>query len=149
MENLAFLKTKTFYKFYSLTTNAVLSLSFVFNLLGILGDLLVQNIAGFLIVLGTVLLIGQILLVLINVNRKDKVGAYLIRLAYVTMFVMIFCMLAITVGQLVASFYLFGGDSLQANLLFSSVGLTSLACFGICLTGICYHTQSWESIWNY
>ncbi|MGY5857756.1 MAG: hypothetical protein RTU63_00185 [Candidatus Thorarchaeota archaeon] len=148
MENLSFLKTRTFTKYYSLTTNVVLSLSIVFNLLGILGELLIQNIAGFLIILGTVLLIGQILLVLNNVNREDKVGWYIIRLAYVTMFVMIFCMLAITVGQLVASFYIFGGNSLQANLLYASTGMTSLACFGICFSGICFHTRSMENVWN-
>jgi hypothetical protein len=148
LENLVFLKTKTFSKYYSITTNAVLSLSFVFNLLGILGDLLIQNIAGFLIVLSVVLLVGQILLVLNHANRSDKVGWYLIRLTYVTMFVMILSMLAITVGTLIASFYLVGGNSLQANLMFSSIGMTSLASFGICLSGICYHTHSMENVWN-
>ena len=148
MENLAFLKTKTFSKYYSITTNAVLSLSIVFNLLGILGDLLIQNIAGFLIVLGIVLLIGQFLLVLNHVNRSDKIGWYLIRLAYVTMFVMMLAMLSVTGGQLIASFYLLGGNSLQANLMFSLIGMTSLASFGICLSGICYHTHSIENVWN-
>lgn len=148
MENVAFLKTKTFSKYYSITTNAVLSLSIVFNLLGILGDLLIQNIAGFLIVLGIVLLIGQFLLVLNHVNRSDKIGWYLIRLAYVTMFVMMLAMLSVTGGQLIASFYLLGGNSLQANLMFSSIGMTSLASFGICLSGICYHTHSIENVWN-
>ena len=148
LENLAFLKTKTFSKYYSITTNAVLSLSIVFNLLGILGDLLIQNIAGFLIVLGIVLLVGQILLVLNRANRSDKIGWYLIRLTYVTMFVMMLGMLSITGGQLIASFYILGGNSLQANLMFSSIGITSFACFGICLSGICYHTHSIENVWN-
>ncbi|MHA1863510.1 MAG: hypothetical protein ACTSWA_07055 [Candidatus Thorarchaeota archaeon] len=148
MENLAFLKNRTFSKYYSITTNAILSLSIVFNFLGVLGNLLIKNIAGFLIVLGIVLLVGQILLVLNHVNRSDKIGWYLIRLAYVTMFVMMLGMLSITVGQLVASFYILGGNSLQANLLFSSTGMTSLACFGICLSGICYHTHSVENVWN-
>jgi hypothetical protein len=148
LENLAFLKTKTFSKYYSITTNAVLSLSIVFNLLGILGDLLIQNIAGCLIVLGVVLLVGQILLVFNHANRSEKVGWILIRLAYVTMFVMILGMLAITGGTLIASFYLVGGNSLQANLMFSSIGMTSLASFGICLSGICYHTHSMENVWN-
>ena len=148
LEKLSFPKTKTFSKYYSLATNAVLSLSFVFNLLGILGDLLIQNFAGFLIVLGIVLLVGQILLVLNHANRSDKIGGYLIRLSYVTMFVIMYAMLSITVGQLVASFYILGGNSLQANLLFSSTGMISLACFGMCLTGFCYHTHSMENVWN-
>lgn len=148
MENLAFLKTKTFSKYYSITTNAVLSLSIVFNLLGILGDLLIQNIAGFLIVLGIVLLVGQILLVLNHANRSDKIGWYLIRLTYVTMFVMMLGMLSITGGQLIASFYILGGNSLQANLMLSSIGMTSLASFGICLSAMCYHTHSVENVWN-
>lgn len=148
MENLAFLKNRTFSKYYSITTNAILSLSIVFNFLGVLGNLLIKNIAGFLIVLGIVLLVGQILLVLNHVNRSDKIGWYLIRLAYVTMFVMMLGMLSITSGQLISSFYLLGGNSLQANLLFSSTGMTSLACFGICLSGICYHTHSVENVWN-
>jgi len=148
LENLTFLQTKIFSKYYSITTNAILSLSIVFNFLGVLGNLLIKNIAGFLIVLGIVLLVGQILLVLNHVNRSDKIGWYLIRLAYVTMFVMMLGMLSITVGQLVASFYILGGNSLQANLLFSSTGMTSLACFGICLSGICYHTHSVENVWN-
>ena len=148
MEKLSFLKTKTFSKYYSITTNAVLSLSIVFNLLGILGNLLIQNIAGFLIVLGIVFLIGQFLLVLNHVNRSDKIGWYLIRLAYVTMFVMMLAMLSVTGGQLIASFYLLGGNSLQANLMFSSIGITSLASFGICLSAMCYHTHSVENVWN-
>jgi len=148
LENLAFLKTKTFSKYYSITTNAVLSLSIVFNLLGILGDLLIQNFAGFLIVLGIILLIGQFLLVLNRANRSDKIGWYVIRLTYVTMFVMMLGMLSITGGQLIASFYLLGGNSLQANLMFSSIGMTSYACFGICFSGICYHTHSIENVWN-
>lgn len=148
MENLAFLKTKTISKYYSITTSAILSLSIIFNLLGILGDLLIQNIAGFLVVFGVVLLVGQILLVLNHVNRSNKIGGYLIRLAYVTMIVMMLGMLSITGGQLIASFYLAGGSSLQTNVLFSSIGMTSLASFGICLSGICYHTHSIENAWK-
>jgi hypothetical protein len=148
MEKLSFLKNRTFSKYYSVTTNAILILSIIFNLLGILGNLLLQAIAGFLIVLGIVLLIGQMLLVLNNVDRKDKIGQYLIRLTYVTMFVIMLVMLAITIGQLIASFYLLGGNSIQANLLLSSTGMTSLSCFGICLSGICVHTLSIENVWN-
>lgn len=148
MENLAFLKTKTFSSYYSITTSAILSLSIIFSLFGILGNLLVQNIAGFLIVLGVVLLFGQILLVLNNVNKGDKVGRILFRFAYVTLFVMILGMLSITGGTLIASFYLAGGNSLQAAVLFSSIGMTSLTCFGIGLSGICYHTHSIENVWN-
>ena len=147
MENLAFLKTKTFSRYYSITTGAILSLSIVFGFLGILGNLLIQSIYGFLVVFSVVLLVGQILLVLNFVNRSNKNGWYLIRLAYVTMFVMMLGMLSITGGQLIASFYILGGNSLQANLLFSSIGMTSLACFGICLSGICYHTHSIEDVW--
>ncbi len=148
MENLAFLKTKTFSRYYSITTGAILSLSIVFGFLGILGNLLIQSISGFLVVFGVVLLVGQILLVLNFVNRSNKNGWYLIRLAYVTMFVMMLGMLSITGGQLIASFYILGGNSLQANVLFSSIGMTSLACFGICLSGMCYHTHSIENVWD-
>ncbi len=148
MENLAFLKTKTFSRYYSITTSAILSLSIVFGFLGILGNLLIQSISGFLVVFSVVLLVGQILLVLNFVNRSNKNGWYLIRLAYVTMFVMMLGMLSITGGQLIASFYILGGNSLQANVLFSSIGMTSLACFGICLSGMCYHTHSIENVWN-
>lgn len=147
MENLAFLKTKTFSRYYSITTGAILSLSIVFGFLGILGNLLIQSISGFLVVFGVVLLVGQILLVLNFVNRSNKNGWYLIRLAYVTMFVMMLGMLSITGGQLIASFYILGGNSLQANVLFSSIGMTSLACFGICLSGMCCHTHSIENVW--
>jgi hypothetical protein len=147
LENIAFLKTKTFSKYYSTTTNAVLSLSILFNILGMGGDLLTQDIAGFLIVLGIALLVGQILLVLNLVNRKDKIGWYLIRLAYVTLFVTMLGMLSITAGQLVSSFYILGGNSLEGNILLSSIGMTSLACFGICLSGICYHTHSFDNVW--
>ena len=147
MENLAFLKTKTFSRYYSIMTNAVLSLNIIFSLLGILGNLLFQSITGFLVVLGVGLLFGQILLVLNNVNKSNKVGWILIRLAYVTMFVMILGMLSIIGGPLIASFYLLGGNSIQANVLLSSIGMTSWACFGICLSGICYHTHSIEDVW--
>ncbi|TFH09564.1 MAG: hypothetical protein E4H14_04195 [Candidatus Thorarchaeota archaeon] len=147
MENLAFLKTKTFSRYYSITTNVVLSLSIVFGLLGILGNVLFQSIAGFLVVLGVGLLFGQILLVLNNVNKSDRVGWILVRFAYMTMFVMILVMLLITVGTLIASFYLLGGNSLQAAILFSSIGMTSFCCIGIGFSGLCYHTHSIENVW--
>ena len=148
MQNLAFLKTKTFSRYYSITTNAVLVLSLVFNLLGILGNLAIQNIAGILVVLGIGLLLGQILLVLNLVNKSDKMGWILVRFAYGTLFVVILSLLSIVGGNVVASFYLLGGNSLQATVLFSTVGLTSLTSFGICLSGVCFHTLSIDNVWN-
>lgn len=148
MEKLAFLRTKSFSRYYSGITNAVLSLSLVFSLLGILGNLAIQNIAGILVVLGVGFLFGQILLVLNLVNKSDKIGWILVRFSYVTLFVVILGMLGITGGTVIASFYLLGGNSLQATVLLSSVGLTSLTCFGICLAGICYHTLSIDEVWN-
>ncbi len=148
MQNLALLKTKTFSRYYSIMTNAVLVLSIVFNLLGILGNLAIQNIAGILVVLGIGLLVGQILLVLNLVNKRDKMGWILVRFAYGTLFVVILSLLSIVVGIVVASFYLLGGNSLQATVLFSTVGLTSLTSFGICFSGICFHTLSIDNIWN-
>lgn len=129
-------------------TNAVLVLSIVFNLLGILGNLAIQNIAGILVVLGVGLLLGQILLVLNLVNKSDKMGWILVRFAYGTLFVVILSLLSIVGGNVVASFYLLGGSSLQATVLFSTVGLTSLTSFGICLSGMCFHTLSIDDVWN-
>ena len=57
-------------------------------------------------------------------------------------------MLAITAGQLVTSFYILGANSSLASLQFSTIGMTSLACFGICLSGVCYHTHSIENVWK-
>lgn len=148
MENIAFLKTKKFSRLFSATTTAVLSLSLVFSLLGFLGNLVVQNLAGILVVLGIGLLFAQILIVLNQVNKRTKIGWILVRFAYVTLFVTILGMLAITGGTLIASFYLLGGTSLQATVLFSTIGLTSLTSFGICLSGICYHTLSIENVWK-
>lgn len=148
MENLPFLKTKAFARYYSISTNALLSLSIVFSVLGILGNLVVQNIAGILVVFGVVFLLGQILLALNKVNKGNKIGWILVRFAYVTLFVIILGMLAITGGTLIASFYLLGGNSLQSTVLLSSVGLTSLTCFGICFSAICYHTLPIENVWN-
>lgn len=148
MENVAFLRTKIFSRYYSILTNAVLSLSLVFSLLGILGNLAIQNIAGILVVLGVGFLFGQILLVLNMVDKSDKMGWILIRFSYVTLFVVILGMLSIVGGIVIASFYLLGGASLQATVLFSTIGLTSLTSFGICLSGICYHTLSIENVWK-
>jgi hypothetical protein len=117
-------------------------------LFGILGNLAIQSIAGILMVLGVGFLFGQILLVLNLVNKSDKVGWILVRLSYVTLFVIILGMLAIVGGTLIASFYLLGGNSLQATILFSSVGLASLTCFGICLSGVCFHTLHIENLWK-
>ena len=148
MENIAFLKTKAFARYYSIITNAVLSLSLVFCLIGILGNLVVQNISGVLVVLGVGFLFGQILLMLNKVNKGNKIGWILVRFAYVTLFVVILGMLAIAGGTVIASYYLLGGNSLQASILFSSVGLTSVTCFGICLSGVCFHTLLIENVWN-
>ena len=149
MENISFLRTKKFSRIFSAITNAVLSLSLVFGLLGILGNLVVQNIAGILVVLGIGLLFAQILIVLHQVNKGTKIGWILVRFAYVTLFVMILGMLAITGGTLIASFYVVGGNSLQSAVLFSSLGITSSTGFGICLSAVCYHTLSIEDVWNY
>jgi hypothetical protein len=114
----------------------------------VLGILLIQDIAIFLSILGIIFLIGQILLVLSQVNRSHKIGRILIRLDYATMLVMILGMLLITGGTIISSFYLVGGNSLQANVLLSSTGMTSLQSFGICLSGLCYYTVPIENVWN-
>ena len=93
MENLAFLRSKIFSKYYIIMTNVALSLSLVFNVLGILGNVVIQHIAGTLVILGAGFLFGQILLVLNLVDRHDKIGWILIRFSYVTLFVMILGML--------------------------------------------------------
>jgi hypothetical protein len=148
MENLDFLKTKRFSRLYSVLTNAVLSLGLVFGLFGILGNLLLQTVSGFLTLSGVILLFGQIVLVLRDANKESQLGWILVRFAYVTLFVMILGMLSITIGSVISTFYLLGGNSLQATILFSSVGFTSLTCFGIGLSGVCYHTLIMEEIWN-
>jgi hypothetical protein len=148
MENLAFLRTKKFSRLYSALTNAVLSFSLVFSLFGILGNLTLQNSSGFLTVSGVILLFGQILFVLNNANKRSHLGWILVRFAYVTLFVMILGMLAITIGTVISAFYLLGGNSLLATVLFSSIGFTSWTCFGIGLSGVCYHTHLMEDIWN-
>ena len=148
MENVTFLRTKTFSRYYSIMTNAVLSLSLIFSMLGILGNLAIQNIAGILVVLGIGFLLGQILLVLNLVNKSDRIGWILVRFSYVTLFVAILGMLSIAGATTIASFYLIGGNSLQAAILISSIGLTISTGFGICLSGICYHTLSVENVWN-
>ena len=51
MENLAFLRSKIFSKYYIIMTNVALSLSLVFNVLGILGNVVIQNIAGIFVIL--------------------------------------------------------------------------------------------------
>ncbi len=148
MEKLNFLKTISFSRTYSVLTNAILSLSLVFILLGILGNPLAQTAAGMLIVLGICLLFGQILLTLNMVNKSDKLGWILVRFSYVTLFVMILGMLSIAVGTFIASFYVLGGASIQTMTLFSTIGLTSWTCFGICFSGICYHSLSLDGVWN-
>ena len=117
-------------------------------MLGILGNLAIQNIAGILVVLGVGFLFGQIILVLNLANKNDKIGWILVRFSYVTLFVTILGMLAIAGGTVIASFYLLGGNSLHATILLSSVGLTSLTCFGIGLSGVCFHTLLIEKAWN-
>lgn len=148
MENLAFLRTKTFSRYYSITTNAVLSLSLVSSLLGMLGNLALQTVASILVVIGVALLLGQILLALNLANKNDKMGWILVRFSYVTLFVVILGMLGVVGGTIIASFYLVGPGSLQATILITSIGMTSLTCFGISLSGICYHTLSIENVWN-
>ena len=148
MENLAFLRSKIFSKYYIIMTNVALSLSLVFNVLGILGNVVIQLIAGTLVILGAGFLFGTLLDGRELGERLDKIGWILIRFSYVTLFVMILGMLSIAGGSAIASFYLLGDASLQATVLLSSVGLTSFACFGICYSAICYHTLSLELVWN-
>ena len=148
MEKLYILKTISFTRTYIAITNAVLSLSLVFNLLGILGNPMIKAGAGILVVLGCGLLFGQILLTLNMVKKNDRIGWILIRFSYVTIFVMILGMLSIAVGIVVASFFLLGSSSIQAMTLFSLVGLTSWTCFGICFTGVCFHTLLIDGVWN-
>jgi hypothetical protein len=138
----------SFVKKYIAITNAVLSLSLVFNLLGILEVTLIRIGAGIFVVLGVGLLFGHILLILSLVNKKEKIGWMLVRFSYVTLFVMILGMLSLAVGIVIASFFVLGSSSIQAMMMLSMVGLTSWICFGICLTGVCYHTLPIDGVWN-
>ena len=147
MENLSFLKNKAFARYYSIMTNAILCLSLVFCLLGILGNLIIQSMAGILVVLNVGFLFGQILLVMHLVNKENKMGWILVRFSYATLFMIIVGMLAITGGSVIASFYLIGGNSLQAAVLLSTLGQTVSTSFGICLSAVCYHTLSIENVW--
>jgi hypothetical protein len=148
LENLAFFKTKVFARYYCIMVNAVLSLNLIFNLLGVLGNLAVQNIAGIFIVLGVGFLFGEILLILIRANKGNKIGWILVRFSYVTMFMAILGMLSIMGGMVISSFYLVGGNSPQAAVLFSTLGITISTGFGICLSAICYHVLPVEDVWN-
>ena len=148
LEKFAFLKTKTFSRYYSITTTTVLGLNILFNFISITGNLAVQTISGFLLVLSVVLLIGQILLILKWVSRTDKIGAYLIRLSYVTLFVMMLAMLLVTSGQIIASFFILDENSMAANLVFSTLGMTSVSCFGVCLSGFYNYALSIDGLWN-
>ncbi len=147
MKDLRMLGSKRIIKLYSIITGLILSTSILANMLGITGQLAIQTIAAFSTILGLLLLFGQILIVLNLVDKNVNVGWILVRLAYVALFVMGLGLLSIAASTFISSFYLFGGNSILAGQLFSSVGFTMLASFGICLSALSYHTFSLEKVW--
>jgi len=147
MEEFRKLRSTQVLKLYTIITGLVLGTSILTNILGITGILAVQTIAAYSIIIGTLLIFGQILLVLNSVDKSSKLGWIMIRLAYVSLFVMCLAFFSIAGGTFISSFYLFGGNSIMAGMLFSSVGFTMLASFGICLSGMSYHTLSLENVW--
>jgi hypothetical protein len=144
---MVFLKSKRFARAFCITTLIALAFSLVFNLLGFLGNPIIQGIAASLTIAGIFLLWGQILLSLNMTNRKDRIGWIIVRFAYVTIFVTGLGLLSIAGSTFIASFYLFGGNTPLAALFFSAVGFTMLASFGSCLAAVSYHTLSIEGAW--
>ena len=148
MESIRRLGSRRIIKTYSIFTGLVLGIGIVTNMLGIADLPAVQPIAAFSIIIGTLLLFGQILLVLNSVDKSSKLGWIMIRFAYVSLFVMCLAFVSIAGGTFISSFYLFGENSILAGQLFSSVGFTMLASFGICLSAMSYHTLSLEVVWK-
>ncbi|MDF1540389.1 MAG: hypothetical protein P1Q69_15950, partial [Candidatus Thorarchaeota archaeon] len=95
-----------------------------------------------------VLLLGQIVLALNFVNKENETGWILHRLSYVTLFVVLLALVLIAGSGYLASFYIYGAGSLVAGAIISSICLSMVACFGSCLSSICYHTLKIKGIWR-
>jgi hypothetical protein len=116
-------------------------------MLGIIGSTSVQTVAAVTLVTGLFLLFGQVLLVLDSTGKNTQLGWILGRLSYVVLFVMGLSLFAIAGGTFISSFQILGGNSSSAAGLFSSVGVTVVSSFGICLSAISFHTVSNEQVW--
>jgi hypothetical protein len=138
------LKSRPLFRKYSILTTFTLYMSILLSIFGLISVIWIQPIASLTIILGTLLLLFQILIILQSVNRKNKVGWILHRFAYVTLLIMIVSFLSIVGCTYLASLSLFGGNIMTISIM----GYVMQASFGICLASITCHFLQIDDAWQ-
>ncbi len=135
MQAIEHLTSRTVLRIYSFLTSLILTLSILLSQFGTMGSFLIQSTASATIVVGTLLMLFQILLAIQLADRNDNVGWVLHLFAYVTLLVMIFSFLSVVGATFLSSFSVVGGNL----MVIAVIGYTMQASFGICLSAVCYH----------
>jgi len=138
------IKSQSFLRIISVLTTLTLFMSIILSTFGAIGIIWIQPIAALTILLGTILLIFQILIILQIANKKNNVGWVLHRFAYVTLLVLIYSFLSIVGGTYLSTFGLFGGDI----MIVSVMGYVMQASFGICISSVSYYFLQIDNVWR-
>jgi len=147
MGKLEFLKSKQFFRTYLLITAITLILTLGLNALGLVGELTIQTIAGVITVIAIPLLVILILLIFSRANRTDDLGRKIIRLNYLTIIILCFCLVFIMFASIVNSFYPDPAAAVLFGRLLAVYLFVTGISFGICLSLVCRLTLAIERAW--
>jgi hypothetical protein len=148
MEHLGFIGSKRFIRVYSLLALIVFSIAIISSIVAVTANLLVQSMMSLLVVGGVLILFGLILLLITYVDKKDVFGGIIHHLSYITLIILMLSFTFLALGSYMTSFYIFGSYSLGAGSTITTIIMTVLLSFGLCLASIAYHSLKIESVWR-
>ncbi len=138
----------SFQRGYAIISSLVFSLTILFLLLSSSGNLLIQSITAFLVLLGLFLVIGETFMIISIADKSNPIGKVLHRLAYSILITILIAYLGITFTTYASSFFLFGEASIYASILISSILITIYSTLGVCLTSLSYQSLDIEDVWR-
>ncbi|TFG11617.1 hypothetical protein EU537_11925 [Candidatus Thorarchaeota archaeon] len=134
---------------YALVTFLILVISIISSLLGAMGNVVFQVITSISVVFALVFLFGQLILVIMYVDKETEIGWILHRMAYAVLFLLMLSALLMSLTTYLFAFYVLGEYSLQANALMPSITLTIALSFGMCLSSVSYYSIQLQDIWKF
>ncbi len=141
-------KNSRFLRSYSILTCFALAICILSSVISVTGNVMFQTISSILFLVGLVMLFGESVYVIAYVDKRSTMGWILHRMAYSILFLMSLAGAFITLGTYISSFYLLGNDTLKATSLISSISITTVFSFGICLSSISYHSVKMQDVWQ-
>lgn len=143
------MKTRRFFKSFLLTTLIALILTTIFTALGLTRELTLQYIAGVLDVIIIPLIFIQTLLIFACTNRGDELGRKLLKLNYITIIVVGFCLSLLMVAGILNSF---STDPASTSLLGQTLAaylFATILVLEMGITIVCYLILPFDRVWSF